>query len=55
MGPTRTAMHQLKCRMSFDAAWSLFTDNERALLLCVLLKNISVSKTPRCWGRASHE
>jgi hypothetical protein len=33
------ALRQLKCRKRFDAAWSLFTEPDRALLALVLLAN----------------
>jgi hypothetical protein len=43
-GPTRTALRQLRCRQDFDAAWSLFGDEERVLLGIVVLANTSINR-----------
>jgi hypothetical protein len=44
MGPTVSALKQLKCRVAFDRAWSLFDDATRAALVLVVLRNTSISK-----------
>jgi hypothetical protein len=44
-GPKQTALQQLKCRREFDVAWSLFGDDDRALLLAVVLRNLRIGTT----------
>ena len=43
-------MKQLKCRQEFDQVWGLFSDDDRALLLAVVLRNISVGRTAEMLG-----
>jgi hypothetical protein len=54
-GPTATAVRQYRCRRSFDAAWSLFNDTERALLLAVVLRNIAINRVCEMTGWSKHK
>jgi hypothetical protein len=43
-GPGAPALRQLRARQTFDRAWRLFRDHDRALLLAVVLGNMSLAK-----------
>jgi hypothetical protein len=43
-GHKQTALKQLRARKMFDAAWSLFRTEERALLALVVLANVTVTQ-----------
>jgi hypothetical protein len=43
-GPGAVALKQLRARKMFDRAWALFGELERALLLAVVLRNLSVTR-----------
>jgi hypothetical protein len=44
-GPTSQAMRRLRCRSEFGAVWSILDERARALLLAVVLRNISIGRT----------
>jgi hypothetical protein len=48
MWPMLTAQRQLHCRIEFDRAWSILDEQTRALLLAVVLRNISIGRTAEC-------
>jgi len=43
-GPTPPALKQLRCRVGFDRAWSLFGDEDRATLAAVILGNVAMAR-----------
>jgi hypothetical protein len=43
-GPSTVALRQLKARQTFEAAWALFGDRDRALLVLVVVRHISVGR-----------
>jgi hypothetical protein len=43
-GPTRPALRQLKCRQTFERAWSLFDEDARAMLMLVVLRNMPMTR-----------
>jgi hypothetical protein len=43
-GPTKPALRQLRCRQTFEHAWSLFDENARAMLMLVVLRNMAVTR-----------
>jgi hypothetical protein len=45
MGPTTTAMRQLKARQQFTRVWSRFSEDHRAILIAVVLRNMSLTAT----------
>jgi hypothetical protein len=44
-GPTNTAKRQLRARVEFDRVWRLFNDQQRAALVAVVLRNMSIART----------
>jgi hypothetical protein len=50
MGPTATALRQLRCRRAFDRAWNLFDSPARRLLALVVLENLAVGPTAETLG-----
>jgi hypothetical protein len=49
-GPSRTAMKQYHCRRRFDEVWSIFNEDDRAILLLVVLQNISIGRATEMLG-----
>jgi hypothetical protein len=43
-GPGAPALKQLGCRREFDRVRSLFGENDRALLVAVVLRNMSLTR-----------
>jgi hypothetical protein len=53
-GPTRSALRQLRCKEAFTEAWKLFSDDAKAILILVVLKNTSLGKAVEVFeGRIS--
>jgi hypothetical protein len=50
--PEQAALRQLKCRQGFDQVWSLFSDDDRALLLAIVLRNISIGRAAETLGKS---
>jgi hypothetical protein len=50
LGPAKPALRQLRCREQFDAAWALFSDQARALLLSCVLLNRAITRTAALLG-----
>jgi hypothetical protein len=53
-GPASPALRQLRARKTFDSAWSLFDDPTRAVLVGVVLSNLSLARCAAITGRSAH-
>ena len=43
-GPTKPALRQLRCRQTFEHAWSLFDEDARAMLMLVVLRDMPMTR-----------
>jgi hypothetical protein len=49
-GPTTVAMLQLRSQQAFDAAWAVLDEDEQAMVLLVVLKNVATGRAAEHLG-----